>query len=202
VYPNFLPDTHVYAQEQEDKFFARSHYCNHTILLGIDFGWQNPSACLFVAKVGERYFVFDEIYGSHIPIENFADMIREKLAQWGITHYIAYADIDYQLTNILRNRGVFTMPARKHDKFTRIEYVRQQFNVNAQSGLPNIMLHARCRFTVNELLEYHYPDSNRDDINPSEQPVEKDNHGCDALSYLVWTPQYALYSSKKREKVK
>jgi hypothetical protein len=200
VYPNFLPDTHVYSLSQEQKFFQRSHYCNHQILLGIDFGWQNPAACLFVAKIGERHYVFDEIFGPQIQITDFADMIKEKLRLWGIKSFTAYADNDYQQTNILNKRGVFTLPARKQDKFTRREFVRLQFNMQPD-GLPNIVISERCKNTIREHLEYHYKVSKNETVNPSELPEEKDNHSCDALSYLIWTPRY-LYSTSKREQVR
>jgi hypothetical protein len=202
VYPDFIPDSkHIYNESDEKQFFSRSKYCNHEILIGLDFGWENPSAVVFTAKIGERYFVFDEIYGSHIPTTELASQIKEKLEYWGIEDYTAYSDIDWQINHTLEQEGIFCQPARKHDKFSRHEYIRQQFRVNLQTGYANIMFHERCRYSIKEHLDYSVKEQIREDVNLTESPIEKDNHTCDALSYLVWTPQYHLWSSKVLEKM-
>jgi hypothetical protein len=203
VYPAFLPDDkHIYTTADEKKFFARSRYCDHEILLGFDWGWENPSAVVFIAKVGSRYFVFDEIYGSHIATEDLADMVIEKLASWGIEFYDAYSDIDWQINHTMEQKGVFCMPARKHDKFSRREYMRQQFRVNDATGFSTIMFHERCRHSIREHLDYHMKEDQRDDMNLSEVPMEKDNHSCDALSYPIWTRAAHLWSGKAKEQVR
>jgi len=201
VYKNFFEKTHVFTKAQEDKYLlAHANYNNYQIYLGIDFGFQNPCACVFAAKIGEQYVVFDEIHQAEMPIHDFGNEIKGKLEHYGIQYYQAFADIDHQQTIILRKMGVYTQPARKHDQQSSIEYVRNQFHINAASKKPNIMVSERCKKLIKELMEYHYKEETTDVHNPSELPVKKDDHACDALRYMIWTPSY-MYSKQKKEKV-
>jgi hypothetical protein len=72
IYPEFMWDTHIKSELPEG-------WENWPRWRGLDFGWTNPAACLFVAlQPGTRtWWVLGEIYGSQLQYHELATLIRE-----------------------------------------------------------------------------------------------------------------------------
>jgi len=158
----------------------------YKILVGLDFGFNDPSAAIFVAKKDRVYYVLDEISMSGISYTEFANMIkrvvagREYTSAESITYYAdpsekqAVAEIGSQgITPIVP--GISDI----RDGIRTITSLMRGRRLFFNSGLTNL-------FT--EFEAYHYPpiEGTRYEV-VKEVPVDKDNHLLDALKYCLHT---------------
>ncbi|MBU2060296.1 MAG: hypothetical protein KKH44_00400 [Bacteroidetes bacterium] len=206
VYDNFFRNTHVYHPRDEEKLMKISHYRNYEIILGIDWGGVNPSAVVFICKIGQRYFVFDEIYERNMLVDEIANVIKEKLKFWGITRYKAYCDHDWQLEAWMRQEGLYLQQARKVDKKKSILFLKSllkpQKVKSTGEEMSGIMIAWRCMNLIDEFEIHKYVERQDENLNKKELPEDANDHALDALRYAVFTPQKRLWSKNKKERVR
>lgn len=181
VYTEFSRDVHVI---DFSKYFQPHQYRNYPMFVGIDFGYQNPSAAIFAIKVRDRFFVFDEIYGKHMILPEFAARLKQKLKRYNPTNVKIYADHDAGNRAWLRKEGFFTRPAKK-DVIPGIQYVKRL--LVGQDGKPALLISKKCENLIREFEFYHWIQNNSEERAPKEEPAKIDDHALDALRYLVFT---------------
>jgi PBSX family phage terminase large subunit len=166
----------------------------YDVFLGIDFGYANPSCCVFMAvdRLTQQVTQFDEIYINRTPIQKIGDMIEEHLHAFGLTKQ----DVQH----------IYTDPAGNAEELSSgispVDYLRKQgytvinkgtnvapglalvrsFILNA-AGKRRYFVHERCKETIRSMYGYTYKLFNSQ---PTEEPL-KDNendHACDAVRYF------------------
>jgi phage terminase large subunit len=60
---------------------------------------------------------------------------------------------------------------------------------------PTIYFSSMCKNLIKEIEAYKYPEEKKD-RNPSELPMKEDDHGPDALRYLVLHLKYGITKDK------
>jgi len=149
---------------------------NDAIYLGIDFGYRNPFACLWiqVREHGERVVVLDEYYRR---LRTTAENAREILAQSKTMGYMpisaVYADPSNPeghatLANIL---GVPVQAPRRPVTVGQ-ELVRQWLKLRPE-GKPGLLISHRCKNLIRELQTYM-----------AHEPGKGEHHALDALRYF------------------
>lgn len=174
-----------------EEFNPNPH--EYTFYLGMDFGYANPTAVVFMAfeELTQTTYQFDEIYVERHTIEQITNLINKKIQYYNFLH----EDIRYCYTDpagnaeelssgispvdYLRNRG-FKVDNKGTNVAPGLAMVRS-FILNA-AGQRRYFVHKRCENTIRSHFGYTYKLKN--DL-PTEEP-DKDNehdHACDAVRY-------------------
>lgn len=149
--------------------------------IAFDDGYVDPRAILFIQRQGARILVFDELYHTrHLPEKCVGEML-ERCAAHRIarprfatrSHEAPELEERFKRVGISSIGGV--VPVADGIGFARSL-------VLDGNGVRTLLVHRRCQNFIHELTEgYHY-----DDKLDSENPVDEDNHGCDAFKNYAW----------------
>lgn len=167
---------------------------------GVDWGYNNPFACLWLAKDRDnRFYIFDEHFEAQRLLEYHAQKIKEK--PW-----------DDKMSTVYKQTLADPSGAQERAQFAQlgiptqgaynqllkgIEIVRQHLMVQGD-GRPRLYVlslreggrWARCQNLIREIRSYHWRLSigiGLRERNPIDEPVDKDNHTLDALRYVIAT---------------
>ncbi len=153
----------------------------------IDFGFANPFCCLWIARDHDGcYYVYDEHYRSGLLNSEHAAAIKQRRWLRGVARQYGptYSDHDAQQRAELNAEGIQCTPAKK-DLRAGIAHLRRLFKVQ-KNGKARIYVFKRCVNLRKELRNYKWPEGS-DTRNPAEEPIDKDNHACDALRYGIFS---------------
>jgi len=155
-----------------------------TCYRGIDFGFTNPFACVWVAVDHDaNCYVYREYYRAKTGIQEHILNIK---ARSGREVYAGtYADPENaEDRNELRKAGIPTFSARK-DIARGVEFIQSKLKIK-DNGKPSLYIFKTCPNTVRELAMYHYP-KGTPSKDPADVPIAKNNHAIDALRYALYT---------------
>ncbi|MFC1714854.1 hypothetical protein ACFL6S_14395 [Candidatus Poribacteria bacterium] len=157
----------------------------------IDFGYENPFVCLYIAMDPEdRVIVYDEYYQRHRTVEQHANLLRERgdaLLADGIGHF-EYTTCDPSGASAratLHEKEIPTLAVRSNI-LHGLESVREQLRIRAD-GKPGLYVSSQCVETIKEFNLYSYPEDA-----DSEEPVKNHDHAMDAMRYFMvnWRRRY------------
>lgn len=181
VYKEFKRELHLY-EELPDKTFET--------LLGIDFGFTNPTAIIVVKKDREgNYWVEDEWYKtgqtneqivkkatSFRPLRVYADPeAPEKILEM--------ANAGLNLIEVIKGKDSVA------NGINKVREVFKQFRIKVNK---------RCLNLILELETYHYPET-RGERNENELPEKDGDHALDALRYILMS-DHKQFSTELIEK--
>lgn len=173
--------------------------------LGIDDGYVDPRAILFIQRKGAEIIVFDEIYETRKLAEQHVRAILTKCAGWygkeipqalsledagvwcrsngvQLPEIAIYSPNAKELQGRLRRADI---PARKanDDVIQGIQSVREL--ICDGNGVRTLKVNRRCRNLIREMTEgYVYPEGTKRD---NEKPQDGNDHAPEALRYWVHT---------------
>lgn len=179
IYEDFDPATHIIDPFPIPKEWTR--------YWAIDFGFTNPFVCQWWAEDPDgRLFLYREIYHTHRTVNNHAAAIKvfkdEPKPRAIICDHDAEGratlEKDLGVTTVAANKkvgdGIQVTATRLTDKrlflFRNALLVRDQELVDAHKPA--------C--TAEEIPGYIWADSKA-----KEQPLKENDHGCDAMRYMV-----------------
>lgn len=182
VYDHYNPASHIIEHFSPPPDWRR--------IRSIDFGYRNPFTCQWWAMDYDgNMYLYRELYQSGVIVSDHADTINALSRGEAIEATVADHDAEDRAT--LEAKGIYTIAARKPIR-TGIEAVNQRF----RDGRLLIMRDALYRrdealadakaplSLADEIPGYVWPDGIDGKPN-KEVPVDKDNHGCDAMRYAV-----------------
>lgn len=195
---------------------------------GIDFGWTNPTVCIWIAKDTDgRYYCYDEHYRSQLHIEQHAAAINQRPWHYGHPAYgPTYCDSEdpagIQKLNELTqspDHNPYFRPVEKmpHDLGSQINLLRGLMLVQ-KDDRPRLYILSKCKNLIREVRGYRWPKKpkNPDSANPADIPVQRDDHAVDAMRYGIvhdargpkapaqsirraWTPREGIRLARARE---
>jgi len=149
--------------------------------LSIDWGTSVPTHMLISAydASSDTLYVLDEWQATQTTITQRVEAIRRLEAEHGACD-IRWADPEDASTShtIIREHGIALTSARK-DVIMGINAVASRLAPDAL-GVPHLVVHPRCRVLIRQVEGYVWASTAKRDA-----PVKVDDHGCDALRYLV-----------------
>lgn len=164
-------------------------------LRSIDFGYTNPFVCQWWAVDGDgRLYLYRELYRTGRTVKVHSGRIKELSGPE--RHEATVADHDAEDRATLAENGIPTVPARKAIT-PGIQAVQERLKV-AGDGRPRIyflrdalverddsLAEAKlpCS-TLDEIDGYVWP-KGQDGKSVKEVPVDRDNHGMDAMRYMA-----------------
>lgn len=174
----------VYDEFEEENLTDKEPDPKRAIELAVDDGYVNPRAILFIQKTDTEILVFDEIYHSrHLPEVCVQEVLeRCRTNKWPRPETAVCPSEAVELRERFRSANI---PPQKgtHKIIEGIKFVRSL--IVDGNRYRTIKVNRRCTNLINELMGgYKYPEAGtrRDD----ENPLDKDNHACDALRYWCW----------------
>lgn len=211
VYDEYLPDTHLvhpddlpgdWTIRRQSEFSATGEQCyfveppaNWRVYRTIDFGYTNPFVCQWWARSPDDTLVlFREIYQSETRYKEHGEEIQRLTGDnWRLSK--TFADHDAEGQDTLRRAGVNSVDADKsvNDGIQAVKS-RLSFDDRGEADLylmegcrvhkpdPQLLMDGRPLKTIDEISGYVWDeDSDEDD------PVKEDDHGMDAMRYLVYS---------------
>ncbi|MBD3181042.1 hypothetical protein GF312_02050 [Candidatus Poribacteria bacterium] len=170
VYKEFDEAIHVIAEEdlQIESSWLKFR--------SIDFGYENPFVCLYIATDPEdRVVIYNEYCQRHKTIGQHAKHINQDKTKY------EYTTCDpsgaSERAGLLEN-GITTLSTRSN-LLQGLELVRQQL-ILREDGTPGLYISNRCVETIKEFNLYSYPDDSN-----LEDPIKDYDHCMDALRYFI-----------------
>ena len=189
VYPDYNPAVHVI-----DPFAIPSDWKRYR---AIDFGYNNPFTCQWWAMDGDgALYLYREIYQTRQLVE---DLAREIVRLSEGERFVAtYSDHDAEDRATLERYGVHTQAAKK-DVSPGIQAVGARLRVQ-ENGKPLLFLMRGALVQTDASLEatkkttclqdefpgYAWP-KGADGKPAKETPVKDNDHGMDAMRYLIYS---------------
>src|SRR5690606_25840347 len=124
---------------------------------GIDFGFTNPFACLWLCRDGDRVLVLREYHQPRRTIEEHARAIRaidEELRSQGLRIGQAFADPSGRLERETLARGGVVCAAASGQVRGGIDLVRNALAV--RDGRPGLVIDPRCANLIREFELYRW----------------------------------------------
>lgn len=213
IYEDWVPDENIVSPDQladPDRRFGEWEITNQRewntgnesvwivppeewqIYRSIDFGYNNPFVCLWGARSpDDELVIFRELYQKEMLVEDAADMILKNDVQDRSIEQ-SFADHDAEGKAVLDRYGVSTVNAKKEVQ-AGIQAVKSRLQRDERDKcrlyfMDKARIHKRDEQlriedrplrTTEEIPSYKWKS------NDEEKPVKEDDHGVDALRYLV-----------------
>lgn len=187
IYDEFDPAIHMIDPDQCPPFVRRFRV--------IDFGYSNPFVCQWWGMDSDgRLYRYREIYQTRRLVEDLTkDIIRLSKGE-NVEANVADHDAEDRAT--MERHGISSIAAKK-DVSSGIQNVKARLKVQPD-GKPRIYFVRGALVDIDPLLEsdkkptctedeitgyawQKYPDGKPN----KEQPVKVNDHGCDAMRYIV-----------------
>lgn len=169
VYKEFDRSRHLISGEMAE---GRERFID--TILGIDFGYTNPSSIIPIKIDSDNhYWILEEWYKTGQTTEQIAE--QAKLYK-PTKVYPDPAEPDR--IEILSKSGLNCRDVSK-DTVAGVDRVRELFKQN------RIHIHPDCHNLIHELETYRYPEK-KPDKNEEEKPVKENDHALDALRYALY----------------
>jgi phage terminase large subunit len=178
VYKNFDRNVHLY----NDLTPRRSTVM---VYVGVDFGWTNPTAMIKVEQDTDAHFwVSLEWYKREADMHTIVEAARMLN---GNAYYPDPAEPDR--INELMRAGLNCHDVSK-DVDAGIATVQGVIKQN------RLHVHENCLQLIYEFETYRY-ESARPDKNLPEKPVKENDHGLDALRYVIHMVAYDIHTEER-----
>ena len=187
VYDTFNIVKHTLARDILLKKIQQNEI--REFFLGIDWGWNHPTACLLLGidKNGV-YFVLDEFYSQKIEAEHVISWIEEKQKAYG--RFFSFANCDNARTeqnDKLRKNTNLVIYEEKPKVEDSIALVRALINYD------KLFVSDICKSTLNEFVTYRYSsESERVKVSSlysgdnADLPLKMNDDCMDALRYALY----------------
>jgi phage terminase large subunit len=198
VYEEWNPDVHLYKHMSVPPV-------SWTRYITVDFGYTNPMVVQFWAEDEDgRLYLYKELYQTKITVDEMAPKIKEAMNLRREPRPRAIiCDHDAEGRAVLeRELGMSTVAAKKSVE-DGIQAVKKRLKINEVDGKPRLYLcqdaivqrdkaladKKKPTCTLDEIVGYIWDRGTAVAQNngkpPKEHPVKEDDHGADAMRYMV-----------------
>ena len=187
VYPTFNRDLHIIkpADVPEDLSYYGA----------IDFGWHTTAFLLVGIDKDQNWYVVDEVYGKERTLNDLIPEIKNKIGENRVV-LIAADPANRDAIEVLIKEGLPVYGVKKNNQSisTGISLINNLLKPRLQligKPKPSIYFSKVCKNLTYEMEVYKYPEE-KVDRNPSDIPMKENDHGPDALRYLVLHLKFGL----------
>lgn len=193
VYPSFDRKVHVVKYQNIPPVDELSIY------VGIDFGYHTTAVLFVGIDKDQNWWVFDEVYGRESTLQDIIPRIRDKLAGQRLILMVGDSAAKDAIETMVREFPIVPVVKRQDSIIHGIDLIRAKLKPRMQlvgPPKPQLFIGENCKNFIKEMEAYKYPED-KPDRNPSEQPVKENDHGPDALRYLVLQLKYGVQKDTK-----
>ena len=198
VYEEFDPNIHLYKH-------MRIPPISWTRYISVDFGYTNPMVVQFWAEDEDgRLYLYKELYATKTTVDEMAPKIKEAMnLKREPRPRMIICDHDAEGRAVLeRELGMSTKAAKKTVE-DGIQAVKRRLRPSEADGKPRVFLCAEALVeadkdlkdrkkptcTIDEIVGYIWDrgttKAQLDGKPPKEEPVKEDDHGMDAMRYMI-----------------
>lgn len=144
---------------------------------GVDFGFRpDPLAAVRVWIANDRVWIEKEAYGQNVEIDGMAAFIKARMPDFD--DYTSRADsAEPKTISYAKRKGLSRMEPVKKWPNSILEGVR------FLRGFKEIVIHPRCKGTINDFRLYSHKQNKAGDILPDLE--DANNHAVDAVRYAL-----------------
>jgi phage terminase large subunit len=185
VYKLFNQDVHVIK-----PFNIPSDWTRYR---AIDFGFNNPFVCLWLARDKDRrWYVYAEHYQARETLAYQAERIKQISARE--KYRATWADHESQERFELENLGIRTLPAKK-DLHLGIEVVQAALKIQGD-GKPRLFIFKNCKHTISEMAGYRWAEGT-ETKDAKDEPLRVNDHCPDCVRYGIYSVEGPLYFTER-----
>jgi len=173
----------IYQQFNERKHVKSTVPYNDFIMVlgGIDWGFTEPAAMVAVGITKDwTAYVIDEYYSPGKTLEQLGEKAKEWMAKYRVQAYFSDPSEPMNIYTF-RQMGI-PMNDANNKVIYGIDRVRKLL------GNGKLYLKDSCQNLIDEFQTYQY-EEDRKDITLKESPLKKNDHGLDALRYVIATQE-------------
>jgi phage terminase large subunit len=191
VYPSFNRNVHIVKPMDVPQ--------DLTIYGAMDFGWHT-TAFLFVGiDKDKNWWIFDEVYGKEEILRDILPRIKDRAGDKRLTLIVADS-ANRDAIETMQADGFPVVGISKNTKSIThgINLINEKLKPRIQlvgKPKPTVFISSVCKNLIFEMEAYKYPEEKKD-RNPSDEPVKENDHGPDALRYLVLHLKYNMNQAK------
>ncbi|MGZ3714345.1 MAG: phage terminase large subunit [Ktedonobacterales bacterium] len=161
-------------------------------LIGVDWGFKNPAVCLVLGVDNDdRIWQIYEFYQRGVSREKmFIPHIVETARLFEVSR--VYCDpaepqsiVDLRAKMDEEQVDCSVQPG-DNNRISGISTVRSFLSMR-EDGRPGLLVHESCKSTIQEYGSYQYPTKEVRDRNPSEVPLEQNDHAMGCVRYVLFT---------------
>jgi hypothetical protein len=180
VFKNFEFETHVRDIPYDPRY---------PLYAACDYGWTNPFVWLLI-----QVDVFDNVYviGEYRVTQRDTNDICRDLNTWyaGLSKKVRFFYPDPAEpgdTEIIRKAlGIQPNSSTGGELKHRLEMIRNHLKVGPahappEEQMPKLLIDRSCTGLIYEMEEYKYPEQKSEERHAPEVPMDKDDHGPEAL---------------------
>lgn len=157
----------------------------------IDFGFNNPFVCLWLARdTDRRWYVYNEYYQPRETLACHSERIKQISGKE--KYRTTWADWDSQDAAELKALGINTIPAKK-DVRLGIESVQACLKVQGD-GKPRLFIFNNCRNSIREMSGYKWAEGT-ETKDAQDEPLKVNDHTCDCIRYGIYGVEGKYYFS-------
>jgi len=181
IYSTFREETHVKDFKIQDDWL---------LFRGIDYGTgKDPTVCIYAGIDSDgRIWIFDEYYDKD-ETKSTSDHVASILAKYPKNKYHFTASVadthalGKQLARDMRRMGL----SLQNLKYSNIQegINRVKSKLLSTFDTPNLIIHKRCKNTIEEFYEYQYKERKDTELNPLDEPMDRMNHAADCIRYII-----------------
>jgi len=191
VFPSFSRNIHVVKPSDVPEDLA--------LYAGIDFGYHT-TACLFVGIDKEQnWWIVDEVYGKQEILKDIIPRIRDKIGDQRLILMVGDSAAKDAVETMAREFPIVPVVKRQDSIIHGLDLIREKLKPRTQligEPKPTLFISSACRNLIKEMESYKYPED-KPNRNPDETPMKEDDHGPDALRYLVLHLKYGIHHDDK-----
>ena len=193
VYPSFNRNVHVKTPRE----FPESL----TYYAAIDFGYHTTAFLLVGFDKDQNVWIEDEVYGRQETLNDVLPRIDLVLGDKRVVLIIADSANRDAIEVMRKNYPVMGVNKANDSEGYSIGLGLVRAKLRPRTQLlgppkPSMFISSACRNLIQELEQYKYPEEKKE-RNPSEIPVKENDHGPDALRYLLLHLKFGVQKDDK-----
>jgi PBSX family phage terminase large subunit len=163
---------------------------------GVDWGYTNAYAIVVRAihrTIPGRDYQIAEFFQSFMTPSEKVTVAKQLRDKFGIEQF--YCDNEEPaMIKEFNNAGLSAVAAPKYPGSLKDNIARHNALIKTRDYK---VFRGRCPYTLDEYATYHYPEMDGDEENPSELPVDANNHGCSANMYFTQCTEHIRDAARK-----
>lgn len=191
VYPQFNRDVHIIKPTDIPE--------DLTYYAGIDFGYHTTAFLLVGIDKDQNWYVVDEVYGKEEILADIIPRVRNSIGHNRLVLMVGDSQATDAIETMAKEFPITPVVKRADSIIHGLDLVRAKLKPRQQlvgPPKPTIFFSRVCKNLIREMESYKYPEE-KAERNPDELPMKVDDHGPDALRYLVLHLKYGLQTKEK-----
>ena len=192
-FTEFRREDHVIEPWHPEDTETWNWFNSYETICGLDYGYAAPSAVAFGKYIDGTWYIFDEIYQTHLTYEMLRNKILEKEHVRTIYADPAiWAKQSNPLSGAMKMDPLFPKKAM-NDRVIGWNFLKQlMIEETGEQKKPRIQIFSTCKNLIRTLPTLVYDETKIEDLN-----TDGEDHIADALRYLVQTHRHIKGSDSK-----